>query len=158
MAKRGDRCVGQGSAVSLFSSMMGGVPEEARLRNRRYLVICLAAGGLAMCLVVLSLSVFRGFSGLIGALLGLLLVCLFFGSSLIALILTRNSSAATVASVLIALYAGKLVLVVAAIIGLRPIAGIDHLSFFLSVVVGALIATVSGLFLWTKLQFPYVRT
>ena len=156
MAKRGNRCVGQGSPVSLFFTGTSDLPEQAQQHNTRLLRRCAAGLALVALVLVVTWGWQQGSAGFAGALLGVALVTGFFGADLVALSRTRGSSAALVASVLIALYLGKLIVVLLVLLGLRRTAGIDHPAVIVSVIVGAVSAGIAGLVVWAKLRITYV--
>jgi len=142
--------------VSLFFTGTSDLPEPAQRHNTRLLRRCAAGLALVALVLVVTWGWQQGSAGLAGAFLGVALVTGFFGADLVALSRTMGSSAALVASVLIALYLGKLIVVLLVLLGLRQTAGIDHPAVIVSVIVGAVSAGIAGLVLWAKLRITYV--
>lgn len=142
--------------MSLFFTGTSDLPEQAQQHNTRLLRGCAAGLALVALVLVVTWGWQQGSAGLAGAFLGVALVTGFFGADLVALSRTRGSSAALVASVLIALYLGKLIVVLLVLLGLRHTAGIDHPAVIVSVIVGAVSAGIAGLVLWAKLRITYV--
>lgn len=128
------------------------VARNRRLVRRSVLALVVAGSG---CLVVGGVS--QGASGLVGALIGVVLVVAFFGIDLVVLRATRYTPPIQVLAVVAMVYLFKITMLAVFLVALRGTEAFSIEAFGASVIVLTFVALVAATVLVARRQVPLIE-
>ena len=130
--------------------------EAARAVNLGLVRTGAIALGVTAVVVVVVSGLAQGWDGAWGALLGVVLVGLFFGVDL-AVYLRPGWSTPSSSGVVVMLYVAKLLVFASLVVGLAAAVSFDHGTFLVAVVVEAFVAMAVAVRAFTRMRVPYVQ-